>query len=138
MPCFSTGPTPGTPGYEMWFADVQRTVGTFTHVVDYYYAKAGFPMPQPDTLERLREWCDGENLPPDAVNSVDAEENRRVLRQILLHLDCDGVDVFKLNEILNFLVMERTPQGLGYLFVAQHCFIALRNGFSNRPTTAVQ
>src|SRR5436190_23958360 len=46
-----------------------------------------------------------ENLPPDAVNSVDAEENRRVLRQILLHLDCDGVDVFKLNEILNFLVM---------------------------------
>src|SRR4051794_8838794 len=119
MPCFSTGLTPGTPEYEMWVTDVQRTVVAFTHVVDYYYAKAGFPMPQPDTLQGLREWCDGENLPPDAVGTADPGGNKRVLRQILLHLDCDGVDVFKLNEIRNFLVTERTPQRLGYLFVAQ-------------------
>ena len=67
MPCFSTGPTPGTPEYEAWLPEVQRMFGAFAHVVDYYYAKAGFPMPQPATLERLREWCDGENLPLDPM-----------------------------------------------------------------------
>ena len=127
MPCFSTGPTRGTPDYEAWLPDMQGKFDPFAHVVDYYYQMAGFPMPQPASVEHMREWCRAGDLPQDVTIPVDPDVNKCVLRQILLHLDCDGIDVFQLNDIGNFLLMECTPQRLGYAFVVIHCFAALRN-----------
>ena len=55
-----------------------------------------------------------------------------VIRLILLHLDCDGVNEFDLNHIGN-LLWDRfqqgtlTPQDVGYLWVRSQCFAAMRN-----------
>lgn len=125
MPCFTTGPTPGTPEYEEWLPGVRRKLDSFTHVVDYYSRKAGFTTPEPTG-------CDD---PDEASVVASSPGNDRVLEQILLHLDCDGVDVFQLNDIRNLLRDDRTPKGRGYLRVLNHCFRTLRNGFHDRPTT---
>jgi hypothetical protein len=115
-------------------AGVRKKLDSFRHVVDYYYRKAGIGMPQPANLDNRREWW-GRELPPAAASQVATSENRGVLNQILLHLDCDDVDVFQLNDIRNLLSQDQTPQALGYAFVLQFCFVALRNGFRDRPTT---
>ena len=47
MPCFSTEPRPGTQEYEEWLPRVRSQLDLFTHVVDYYYRKAGVTMPEP-------------------------------------------------------------------------------------------
>ena len=128
MPCFSTGPDQGTQAYLEWLPQVQRMFDAFAHVVDYYYYKAGFPMPHPGMVDDLDGWLfGGPRLPSDAIQPVNPDENTRVLRQIVLHLDCDGVDVFQLNDIRNFLRKEPTPKRLGYAFVAEQCFVVLRN-----------
>src|SRR5439155_5440724 len=103
---FSTGPTPGTPEYEERLPGVRRQLDAFTHVVDYYYRKAGITMPQPATLDNRRDWWDGE-VPPDATTTVDSSENDRVLHQILLHLDCDDRDVFHRNDIRTLLSQQQ-------------------------------
>lgn len=126
MPCFSTGPTPGTPAYVAWLPEVTRKLDRFVHVVDYYYQKAGLGMPEPSSTD-----LEGEGVAWD-----DPLGNDRVLEQILLHLDCDDVDVFHLNDIRNLLSDDHTPSGRGYLRVLNYCFRALRNGFRDRPTTA--
>src|SRR5262249_47225367 len=129
MPCFSTSPPPpGTPEYEEWLPRVQRMFDAFAHVVDYYYSKAGFPMPHPGMVEDLSAWLYGDRrLPSDVIQPVNPDENSRVLRQILLHLDCDGVDVFQLNDLRIFLYKELTPKRCGYAFIVNYCFVALRN-----------
>ena len=134
MPCFSSGPTPGTQEYEDWLPQVQKRLDSFIHVVDYYYHKAGLSLPQPHTIDGLREWLRGGKLPPphDAIKPVDLDKNTQVLRQILLHLQCDGVDVFQLNDIANLFsekisTKEITPKQLGYCYVLNYCFSAMRN-----------
>lgn len=126
MPCFRTGPEPGTPQYEAWIPEVRRKHDAFLHVVDYYYRKAGLTMPEPPEDRNRRRGS------PRAAPAGD----ERVLEQILLHLDCDGVDVFQLNDIRNLLARDRTPRGRGYSRVLKYCFVALRKGFHDRPTTA--
>ena len=127
MPCFSNGPNPNEPEYDQWVSQVRPQLQAFTHVVDYYYRKAKLSLPHPGTVDNLRAWFDNDELPDDVVEPVDAEDNSRVLRQILLHLDCDGIGVFQLNDIRNLLIRERTPKNLGYLYALNHCFAAMRN-----------
>ncbi len=126
MPCFSTGPDPGTPEYAAWLPDVRRKLDSFMHVVDYYYRKAGLQMPEPT----------GAPGPGGTSPPAESVGNDRVLSQILLHIDCDGVNVFHLNDIRNLLSSDDTPKGRGYARVLNFCFRALRNGFHDRPTTA--
>jgi hypothetical protein len=126
MPCFSNGPEPGTPQYDAWLPDVRRKLDAFTHVVDYYYRKAGLAMPEPT----------GSDTTGQEATPADPSGNKRVLDQILLHLDCDGVDVFYLNDIRNLLREDDSPRGRGYARALSFCFKALRNGFRDRPTTA--
>lgn len=125
VPCFSTGPEPGTPDYAAGLPEVGRKLAAFTHVVDYYYRKAGLAMPEPAAC------TDPEDPPDTGVPAVDD----RVLDQILLHLDCDGVDVFQLNDVRNLLRHDQTAKGRGYARVLGFCFRALRNGFHDRPTS---
>ncbi|MCA9071842.1 MAG: hypothetical protein KDA84_23100, partial [Planctomycetaceae bacterium] len=95
------------------------------HVVDYYYKKASLTLPQPHTVDCWAEWLLG-GSPFDAVAPLDTPVNKLVLRQILLHLDCDGVEVFQLNDIRNFLINNPTPKRLGYGYIVSHCFVAMR------------
>jgi hypothetical protein len=75
-------------------------------------------------------------MPEPAVSRSNTAENARVLNNILLHLDCDAVDVFHLNEIQNLLMHDRSSKGRAYISVLKYCFTALRNGFHDRPTTS--
>jgi hypothetical protein len=128
MACFTTtAPDPGTPQYEEWFHRIEPLAAKFKHVVDYYYGQAGFAMPRPQAIDNARGWlCDSE-LPSDLREPVDLAKNEQVLRQIFLHIDCDGVSVFDLNDVGRFLNLERTPERLGYGFVQMYCFVGLRN-----------
>ena len=59
------------------------------------------------------------------------------MHQILLHLDCDGVDVFQLNDIGNLLRSDLTPKNPRVRPRSfNYCSVALRNGFHHRPTSA--
>jgi hypothetical protein len=126
MPCFRTAPERESSEYGEWITTVTPKMEAFTHVVDYYYRAAGRPIPQPATVEFIREWFRAGALPADAQPPVDATANTRVLTQILLHLDCDGVGVFQLNDIANLLLESPTPRRLGYGFVLINCFVAMR------------
>ncbi len=134
MPCFSSGPpNTGTSEYEAWLTDTRRMLDSFTHVVDYYYRKAGMEMPEPASPDDAHGPPDGGGA--QATPGLDPDENARVLQQVLLHLDCDDVNVFHLNEIRHLLRQDRAARWRGYLHVLNHCFRALRNGFRDRPTT---
>lgn len=123
MPCFSNGPMPGTPDYDEWLPEVTRQLDSFIHVVDYYYAKAGIPVPQPDVPAGTSH----------ITEPIDARENERVLQQILLHLDCDDVDVLQLHDIRLLLGNDPASKGHRYVAVLNHCFAALYGCFRERP-----
>ena len=101
-----------------------QLLDSFTHVVDYYYRKAGLTLPEPATLDNREDWWRGREIPSDPTAPVDPSENGRVLQQILLHFDCDDVGVFQLNDIQNLLAEEQPRRRVGYTFVLQYCFIA--------------
>ena len=134
MPCFRNAPDRGTDEYEKWLPEVESRWRSFRHVVDYYYAKASVVLPHPATVTRddLQAWGNPLERPQNPIAPVDWDENQAVIRQILLHIDCDGVDVFQLNDISNFLTegfVEGTmkPEELGYLWALYQCFSAMRN-----------
>src|SRR6266545_3715030 len=124
MPCFSNGPRPGTPDYDAWLPEVTRQLDSFTHVVDCYFGKAGLPVPRQD---------DATSDPP-----IDTRENEGVLRQVLLHLDCDGVDVLHLHDIRLLLGNDPASKGHRYAAVLNHCFAALYGRFAERPSNEDQ
>jgi len=133
MPCFTNGPEPGTQEYEEWLPTVQSRWESFVHVVDYYFGKADEPVPYPEVVDgdTLRAWNNPLERYLKPVKPANWSKIHVVIHQILLHLDCDGVDVFHLNDISNLIVnkaLEKslTPQELGYLWVLSQCFAAMR------------
>ncbi len=136
MPCFSNGPTLGDPHYTQWMSDIATKFESFSHVVDYYLGKAKLTLPQPaditDHGKVLGEWSDSLSRPGETLMPVNWDRVDPTVRQILLHLECDGIDEFRLNDIANFIInkfLHETPdpKHLGYLWVLYRCFSAMRN-----------
>jgi hypothetical protein len=111
---------------------------SFIHVVDYYYGKAGLPVPQPADPENAGGYPSAEELALNAAEPIDPRENARVLHQILLHLDCDDVDMFQLHEIRLLLHNDPASKGHRYAAVLNYCFSAMRLGFRQRPANDAQ
>ncbi len=134
MPCFSNAPDRGTPEYERWLPEATARWEAFVHVVDYYFKSAGESLPYPKevTKEIVRAWhhpLERYMRPAEPANWTKIFE---IVRQILLHLDCDGVNEFHLNHIGNLLEDrfqqgKLTPRDVGYLWVRSQCFAAMRN-----------
>ena len=134
MPCFSNGPDPGTAEYDQWLPEAESRWKAFVHVVDYYFRSAGeaVPFPAEVTSEIVRAWDNPLELYIHPVGPANWTKTFEIVRQILLHLDCDGLNAFDLNHISNFLYDrfrqgELTPQEVGYLWVLSRCFAAMRN-----------
>src|SRR4051812_11883471 len=125
MPCFSSGPTPGTHEYDEWLPVVNAVLDRFIHVVDYYYGKAGLTVPQPATPEDGRRTQSAGEMALGAVEPIDARENARVLQQILMHLDCDEVGMLDLHELRLLLHNDPVSKGHRYTAVLNHCFSAM-------------
>ena len=138
MPCFSSGPAPGTKAYDEWLPKVSRQLDSFIHVVDYYYGKAGLPVPLPTDPDHARDYPRAEELALNEAPPVDPRENARVLHQILLHLDCDDVDMFELHDIRLLLRNDPASNGHRYAAVLYHCFSSMQFGFRERPTNDAQ
>lgn len=134
MPCFSTGPERGTPEYERWLPEATARWNAFVHVVDYYFKSDGLSLPQPAevTIEVVQDWDNPLERYIRPTEPCNWTKISGVIRLILLHLDCDGVNEFDLNHIGN-LLWDRfqqgtlTPQDVGYLWVRSQCFAAMRN-----------
>lgn len=132
MPCFRSAPDREDPEYAAWAERVEEQFDSIVHVVDYYYGKSGLSMPQPHTLDCWEEWLLGGKRdapvekPSDSITPVDTKENQRVLRQILLHLDCDEVTEIQLNDIRNYLIKNPSPKRMGYGYIVDYCFVAMR------------
>ena len=137
MPCFSNGPNCDDVNYTEWMTDMAAEFEKFVHVVDYYFGKSSTTLPQPASItdngwQILGEWSDPRSRPADTLMKVDWDQVDSIVRQILLHLDCDGVNEFRLNDIANFILntyLHETPDPklLGYLWVLFRCFAAMRN-----------
>ena len=134
MPCFSDAPEHGTPEYERWLPDALARWNAFVHVVDYYFKNAGLSVPYPVevTKEIVRAWDNPLERYIKPTKPCNWTKIFGVIRQILLHLDCDGVTEFDLNHISNFLWDKfqqgtLTPQDVGYLWILSQCFAAMRN-----------
>ena len=133
MPCFSTAPDPGTKEYDLWVVDVRPKSEAFVHVVDYYFGKADEPIPHPanNDFETCENWNGlGERYLLETVAPANWSKVAVVIRQILLHLDCDDVSIFQLNEIRNFLILGPNAtdlKNIGYRWISEQCFLAMRN-----------
>ncbi len=134
MPCFSNAPNPDDPHYKEWLTQVEALWDAFVHVVDYYFDKAGESVPYPEECDRetMRSWCNPLERYIKPAKPANWSRNAEIIRQILLHLDCDGITEIQLNDIGNFGDHKfrrgaLTPNEIGYLWVQSQCFSAYRN-----------
>ena len=114
MPCFTNGPEPGTKEYDEWLPTAEGRLASFVHVVDYYFGKAGMSVPYPAAVDRetLQAWDNPLERYLKPVEPASWSKINVVVRQVLLHLDCDGIDEFHLNDISNLITNKALDNSL--------------------------